>query len=71
MKNLDEITVTITIPIENGIVHTHSAQMPYDDEQDVMAADFLCEVIELMKCVFGETDTENAIQYLCKNNKID
>lgn len=69
MKNQNEITVTITVPIENGIVHTHSAHLPYDDEHDVMATDFLCEVIDLMKCVFGETDTENSIKQIIEKYK--
>jgi len=65
MKNLNEITVSMTIPTENGIVHTHSAHLPYDDEHDVMAADCLNEFISLLINVFGETDTDNAIQEIC------
>ena len=71
MKNQNEITVTITVPMENGVFHTHSAHLPSDDEHEVMAKDCLNEFIALLYNVFGEMDTENAILYLCKNNKID
>ena len=64
MKANDEIIVSITIPNGDGIIHKHSAHITYDEEHDVMATDFLCEVIDLMKYVFGETDTENAIDHL-------
>ena len=54
MKANNEIVVSIKIPNGDGIIHNHSAHIPYDEEHDVMATDFLCEVIELMKCVFGD-----------------
>ena len=65
MKNQNEITITITIPQENGVFHTHSAYLPLDDEHEVMAEDCLNEYIALLYNVFEEMDTENAIQEVC------
>ena len=58
MANKD--VIKITIPIGDKVTHTHAVELQYDDENDVMATDFILEVIDLMKCVFGETDTDKA-----------
>ena len=62
MKSKNVITVSISIPHDNNVVHTYSAELPYDGvEYDVMASDVLREVLQLMRSVFGEIDTDNAI----------
>ena len=71
MKNPNEITITITIPQENGVFHTHSAHLPLDDEHEVMANDCLNEFIELLYNIFGEIDTENAIQEVCSKYSVN
>lgn len=71
MKNQNEITVTITVPMENGVIHTHSAHLPSDDEHEVMAKDCLNEFITLLYNIFGEIDTENAIQKVCSNHSVN
>ena len=65
MRTKNVITVSISIPSDNGVEHTYSAKLPYDGvEHDVMASDLLREVLHLMQGVFGEIDTSNAV----KNN---
>lgn len=71
MKNQNEITVTITVPMENGVFHTHSAHLPSDDEHEVMAKDCLNEFIALLYNVFGEMDTENAIEEVCSKYSVN
>lgn len=67
MKTENVITVSISIPSDNGVEHTYSAKLPYDGvEHDVMASDLLREVLHLMQGVFGEIDTDNAIEYIKK-----
>ena len=56
----DTITISITIPVENGIVHTHSVILPDDGlEHSAGAEDALKEFLELMKCVWGESAVNN------------
>lgn len=44
MKTENVITVSISIPHDNNVVHTYSAELPYDGvEYDVMASDVLRE----------------------------
>lgn len=59
----DEVlTITISIPMENGIKHTHSVTFPYDgDTYDVLAEDALREFLVLMENVWGELAVENLL----------
>ena len=58
----DVLTITISIPMENGIKHHHSITFPYNgDTYDVLAEDALREFIVLMENVWGELAVENLL----------
>ena len=70
MKKTDVITISISVPTDNGVIHSHTADLPYDgDKHDVKAQDALREFIILMESVFGEMATESAQQEL-KNDSL-
>lgn len=67
MKSKNVITVSISVPHDNNVVHTYSAELPCDGvKYDVMASDLLREVLHLMQGVFGEIDTSNAVKNIDK-----
>lgn len=69
MKKTDVIAISISISMDNGVIHSHTATLPYDgDKYDVRSQDALREFLLLMENVFGEMATEVALQELKDNS---
>ena len=58
---MKQIKITIAIPMD-GAIHEHSAAIPYDENNDVMAKDALTHFLYLCQNVYGETDTHDAVE---------
>ena len=62
MKMENTITITITVPLENGRIQQHSVILPDDGvENGVSVEDGLREFLELMKSVWGGDAVESLI----------
>ena len=63
---MEQIKITISIPMDNGAIHEHAASIPYNEENDVMAKDALTHFLYLCQNVYGEMATEEAIEQIKK-----
>ena len=59
----DRIQISIRLPYEDSI-HTHSAEIPFKDNEEPSAEDVLRQFVFLMENVYGETATRDAIEKL-------
>lgn len=55
--------ISIRLPYEDCI-HTHTAEIPFKDDDEPTAEDVLKQFILLMESVYGETATRDAIEKL-------
>lgn len=59
----DFTEISIRIPYEDCI-HTHSAEIPFKDNEEPLAEDVLRQFVFLMENVYGETATRDAVEKL-------
>ena len=63
MKPENTITISITIPNENGSIYTHSVVIPDDGvDYNVSVEDGLREFLELARSVWGGIAVESLIE---------
>ena len=55
------LQISIRLPYEDCI-HTHTAEIPFNGEDEPLAEDVLKQFIILMEKVYGETATRDAIE---------
>ena len=63
---MDAIKIIISVPVD-GAVHEHAAYIQYNGvDADVMAYDAISQFLLLSQSVFGELDTQDAIEQIKK-----